>query len=168
MLLSGAEEGDVYKSPFSIFKSRSVWLITNLFATILASSVVKGFQDMIAQLSLLAVLMPIVASMGGTTGNQTLAVAVRALATKELTSCNTFTDDFKEFLVGLMNGMLFAALIAAITWFLFHDEKICLIIALAMLCNLTLASLAGILIPLILNKFKADPAISSGVFDCFD
>ena len=164
MLLSGAEEGDVYKSPFSIFKSRSVWLVTNLFATILASTVVKGFQDIIAQLSVLAVLMPIVASMGGTTGNQTLAVVVRALATKELTSRNTARMILKEFLVGLMNGMLFAGMIAAITWFLFHDEKICLIIALAMLCNLTLASLAGILIPLILNRFKADPAISSGVF----
>lgn len=164
MLLSGAEEGDVYKSPFSIFKSRSVWLVTNLFATILASSVVKGFQDIIAQLSVLAVLMPIVASMGGTTGNQTLAVVVRALATKELTSQNTLRMILKEFLVGLMNGMLFAGLIALVTWFLFHNDKICLIIALAMLCNLTLASLAGILIPLILNKCKADPAISSGVF----
>ena len=164
MLLSGAEEGDVYKSPFSIFRSRSVWLITNLFATILASSVVKGFQDIIAQLSVLAVLMPIVASMGGTTGNQTLAVVVRAIATKELTSQNTLRMILKEFLVGLMNGMLFAGLIALVTWFLFHNETICLIIALAMLCNLTLASLAGILIPLILNKCKADPAISSGVF----
>ena len=164
MLLSGAEEGDVYKSPFSIFKSRSVWLITNLFATILASSVVKGFQDIIAQLSVLAVLMPIVASMGGTTGNQTLAVVVRAIATKELTSRNTARMILKEFLVGLMNGMLFAGMIALVTWFLFHNDKICLIIALAMLCNLTLASLAGILIPLILNKCKADPAISSGVF----
>ena len=164
MLLSGAEEGDVYKSPFSIFKSRSIWLITNLFATILASSVVKGFQDIIAQLSVLAVLMPIVASMGGTTGNQTLAVVVRAIATKELTSQNTWRMIVKEFLVGLMNGMLFAGLIALVTWFLFHNDTICLIIALAMLCNLTLASLAGILIPLVLNKCKADPAISSGVF----
>lgn len=164
MLLSGADEGDVYKSPFSIFKSRSIWLITNLFATILASYVVKGFQDIIAQLSVLAVLMPIVASMGGTTGNQTLAVVVRAIATKELTSQNTWRMIVKEFLVGLMNGMLFAGLIALVTWFLFHNDTICLIIALAMLCNLTLASLAGILIPLVLNKCKADPAISSGVF----
>lgn len=164
MLLSGAEEGDVYKSPFSIFKSRSVWLVTNLFATIIASSVVKGFQDIIAQLSVLAVLMPIVASMGGTTGNQTLAVVVRALATKELTPRNTLRMIGKEFIVGLMNGMLFALMIAVVTWFLFHNQMICLIIALAMLCNLTLASLAGILIPLLLNKLKADPAISSGVF----
>ena len=164
MLLSGAEEGDVYKSPFSIFRSRSVWLITNLFATILASSVVKGFLDIISPLTVSAGLMPIVASMGGTTGNQTLAVVVRAIATKELTSQNTLRMILKEFLVGLMNGMLFAGLIALVTWFLFHNETICLIIALAMLCNLTLASLAGILIPLILNKCKADPAISSGVF----
>ena len=89
---------------------------------------------------------------------------MRAIATKELTSRNTARMILKEFLVGLMNGMLFAGLIALVTWFLFNNETICLIIALAMLCNLTLASLAGILIPLILNKCKADPAISSGVF----
>ncbi len=165
MHLSGTEEGDVYRSVFSIFRSRVVWLITNLFATILAASVVKGFQDIIAQVSILAVLMPIVASMGGTTGNQTLAVVVRALATKELTSCNTLRVIGKEFLVGLSNGMLFAGLIALIThiWFPEH-QIISLIIAIAMLINLTIASLAGILIPLLLNKLKVDPAISSGVF----
>lgn len=104
MHLSGAEEGDVYKSVFGIFRSRSIWLITNLFATILASTVVKEFQDIIAEISVLAVLMPIVASMGGTTGNQTLAVVVRALATKELTSRNTLRMIGKEFMVGVVNG----------------------------------------------------------------
>lgn len=165
MHLSGAEEGDVYKSVFGIFRSRSVWLITNLFATILASTVVKEFQDIIAEISVLAVLMPIVASMGGTTGNQTLAVVVRALATKELTSRNTLRVIGKEFLVGLSNGMLFACLIALIThiWFPEH-QIISLIIATAMLINLTIASLAGILIPLLLNRLRVDPAISSGVF----
>ena len=88
MLLTGAESNDVYRSVFSIFKSRSIWLVTNLFATIVAASVVGEFQDIIAQLSILAVLMPIVASMGGTTGQQTLAVVVRSLATKELNSRN--------------------------------------------------------------------------------
>ncbi|MDO5387105.1 MAG: magnesium transporter [Pseudomonadota bacterium] len=165
MHLSGAEEGDVYKSVRDIFKSRIPWLITNLAATIMASSVVRGFQDIIAQISILAVLMPIVASMGGTTGNQTLAVVVRALATKELTSRNTLKMIFKEFMVGFLNGTLFAALIALITWLLFPDyQQMCLIIAIAMLCNLCIASLAGILIPLTLNKFKVDPAVSSGVF----
>lgn len=165
MHLSGAEEGDVYKSVQDIFKSRIPWLITNLAATIMASSVVREFQDIIAQISILAVLMPIVASMGGTTGNQTLAVVVRALATKELTSRNTLKMIFKEFMVGFLNGTLFAALIALITWLLFPDyQQMCLIIAIAMLCNLCIASLAGILIPLTLNKFKVDPAVSSGVF----
>lgn len=165
MHLSGAEEGDVYKSVRDIFKSRIPWLVTNLAATIMASSVVRGFQDIIAQISILAVLMPIVASMGGTTGNQTLAVVVRALATKELTSRNTLKMIFKEFMVGFLNGTLFAALIALITWLLFPDyQQMCLIIAIAMLCNLCIASLAGILIPLTLNKFKVDPAVSSGVF----
>ena len=165
MHLSGAEEGDVYKPVSAIFKSRVIWLVTNLFATIVAASVVKGFQDVIAQISVLAVLMPIVASMGGTTGNQTLAVVVRALATKELTSRNTLRMIGKEFLVGLCNGVMFAGLIALITHFWFPDQMmISVIIAVAMLCNLTIASLAGILIPLLLNKMKVDPAISSGVF----
>lgn len=165
MHLSGAEEGDVYKSVFGIFRSRSVWLITNLFATILASTVVKEFQDIIAEISVLAVLMPIVASMGGTTGNQTLAVVVRALATKELTSRNRLRMIGKEFMVGVVNGFLFACLIGLITWFMFPARhELSAIIAIAMLCNLSLASLAGILIPLTLNRFKVDPAISSGVF----
>lgn len=165
MHLSGAEEGDVYKSVKDIFKSRIPWLLTNLAATVMASSVVKGFQDIIAQISILAVLMPIVASMGGTTGNQTLAVVVRALATKELTSRNTLRMIFKEFMVGFLNGMLFAGLIALVTLLLFPDyQQMSLIIAIAMLCNLCIASLAGILIPLTLNKFKVDPAVSSGVF----
>ena len=165
MHLSGAEEGDVYKSVPSIFKSRIPWLITNLFATILASSVVREFESIIAQISLLAVLMPIVASMGGTTGNQTLAVVVRALATKELTSRNTLRMILKEFMVGLMNGLLFAAMIAGLTWLIFPDyHQMSVVIAIAMLCNLCIASLAGILIPLTLSRFKVDPAVSSGVF----
>ena len=165
MHLSGTEEGDVYKSVFNIFRSRAVWLITNLLATIVAASVVKGFQDIIAEVSTLAVLMPIVASMGGTTGQQTLAVAVRALATKELTSRNTIKVIGKEFAVGLCNGLLFAGLIWGITHLMF-PEKIMIsnIIAVSMLCNLMIAGLAGILIPLTLNKLKIDPAISSGVF----
>ncbi len=165
MALSGAEEGDVYKSPFAIFKSRVIWLITNLIATILASMVISGFENMIAEIAVLAVLMPIVASMGGTMGNQTLAVVIRALATKELTSRNTWRMIGKEFLVGLMNGLLFAGMIGVITWYRFPEyERLSLVIGLAMLINLAIASLAGILIPLILNKCKADPAISSGVF----
>lgn len=165
MHLSGTEEGDVYKSVFEIFRSRSVWLVTNLLATILASYVVKGFQDIIAEVSTLAVLMPIVASMGGTTGQQTLAVIVRALATKELTSRNTLRMIGKEFRVGFCNGTLFAAMIWGVTHIMFPDKiMISNIIAIAMFCNLIIASLAGILIPLTLNKFKVDPAISSGVF----
>jgi len=165
MALSGAEEGDVYKSPLAIFKSRVVWLITNLVATILASSVISGFENMISQIAVLAVLMPIVASMGGTMGNQTLAVVIRALATKELTSRNTWRMIGKEFLVGLINGILFAGLIGIITWYRFPEyQGLSMVIGLAMLINLAIASLAGILIPLILNKCKVDPAISSGVF----
>ena len=165
MHLSGTEEGDVYKSVFSIFKSRVAWLVTNLVATILAASVVKEFQEVIAQISVLAVLMPIVASMGGTTGNQTLAVVVRALATRELNSTNTVRMIIKEFLVGVNNGLLFALLIGVITYLWFPDYRmISIIIAIAMLMTVAIASLSGILVPLILNKLKIDPAVSSGVF----
>ncbi len=165
MHLSGTEEGDVYRSVFSIFRSRVMWLITNLCATIVAATVVKGFQDVIAQVSVLAVLMPIVASMGGTTGQQTLAVVVRALATKELTSSNTMRMIAKEFLVGVSNGFLFALLIGIITHFWFPNYSvISFIIAVAMLINLSVASLAGILIPLIMTRLKVDPAVSSGIF----
>ena len=165
MGIAGAESGDVYRSVFDIFKSRSVWLVTNLFATIIAASVVGGFQDIIAEMSVLAVLMPIVASMGGTTGQQTLAVVVRSLATKELNSRNALRMIGKEFMVGLCNGLLFAVMIGEAVY-IWVPEKMIIsyIIALAMLCNLTVASLAGILIPLTLNKLKVDPAISSGVF----
>lgn len=165
MHLTGTEGNDVYRSIFDIFKSRSIWLVTNLFATIIAASVVGEFQEIIAQLSLLAVLMPIVASMGGTTGQQTLAVVVRSLATKELNSRNAARMVGKEFMVGLCNGVLFACMIgtAVKIWFP-EQDMISYIIGLAMLCNLTVASLAGILIPLTLNKLKVDPAISSGVF----
>lgn len=163
--LSGAEEGDVYRSVFDIFKSRSLWLTTNLFATLVASSVIEGFQDIISQLAVIAVLMPIVASMGGTTGNQTLAVVVRAIATKELTSRNTWRMILKEFIVGVCNGLLFAVLMGIITYLRFPEYyMMAIVIGVAMLINLAIASLAGILIPLILNKLKADPAISSGVF----
>lgn len=165
MHLSGTEGHDVYRSIFAIFRSRSVWLVTNLFATLIAASVVEGFQDIIAQLSILAVLMPIVASMGGTTGQQTLAVVVRSLATKALTSRNAARMVGKEFMVGICNGMLFALMIGVAVKIWFPDQyMISYIIALAMLCNLTVASLAGILIPLTLNRLKVDPAISSGVF----
>jgi len=163
--LSGVGEGDIYKSVVGIFKSRIGWLIINLFAVFMASSVVKEFEPIIAQASVLAVLMPIVASMSGTTGQQTLAVVVRALATKELTSRNTFRMIGKEFCVGLMNGILFAALIAFVTHLIFPDQHlISLIIAIAMLINLCIASLAGILIPLTMSKLHFDPAAASGVF----
>ncbi len=125
----------------------------------------QGFEDIIAQLSVLAVLMPIVASMGGTTGQQTLAVVVRSIATKELTSRNTLRVIGKEFLVGLLNGILFAGLIWIVVSVWFPEQQtLKYIISLAMICNLCIASLAGILIPLTLNKLGADPAISSGVF----
>lgn len=165
MYMSGADEGDIYRPVLGIFKSRATWLSTNLFATIFASYVIDGFQDIIVQIAAIAVLLPIVASMAGTTGNQTLAVIIRALATKELNSQNTKKMILKEFLVGICNGLLFATLVAGVTLFRFPQyQMLALVIGLAMLITLTIAGLAGILIPLILVKFKVDPAIASNIF----
>ena len=108
--------------------------------------------------------MPIVASMGGNAGTQTLTVVVRALATKELTSANVRRVFNREVLIGLMNGIAFAVIAAAITWGWFKDWQLACVIALAMIINLLAAALAGILVPLTLNRTGVDPAVSSTVF----
>jgi magnesium transporter len=130
----------------------------------MASFVVGQFEDVISKIVMLAVLMPIVASMGGNAGHQTLAITIRALALKELTKANMLRIVSKEFFVGALNGMIFALLIGTITWFWYQDASLTLVIALAMTLNLLSAGLAGILIPLIMEKLKIDPALSSSVF----
>ncbi|MBI4182533.1 MAG: magnesium transporter [Proteobacteria bacterium] len=164
MRLGGVQESDIYEPALETTRGRATWLLVNLATAIVAANVVGLFQGTIARVVALAVLMPIVAGMGGNAGTQTLTVAVRALATKELTATNALRIVWKEVLVGGMNGILFALLIGLIAWFWFESVWIGAVIAAAMLINLTVAGLAGTLIPLTFARFGIDPAVASGVF----
>jgi len=143
---------------------RFSWLVANLVTAIVASIVISFFEATIEQMVALAVLMPIVASMGGNAGTQTMTVAVRALATHDLGPANAMRVIWRECAVGLLNGLLFAVIMAAIAYFWFGSDGLGLVIGVAMVVNLFAAALAGILIPLGLDELNLDPAIASGVF----
>ncbi len=160
--VSGAS--DIYKDIISKTKSRFSWLAINLLTAILASVVINMFQATIEQIVALAVLMPIVASMGGNAGTQTLTIAVRALATKEMSNANVWRFIMKETAVGFLNGVLFAILVGLVTWFWFSSSILGLVIALAMIVNMLVAGIFGISIPVLLDKTSIDPALASGVF----
>jgi magnesium transporter len=162
--VGNADVSSLYSAIMRTASSRFPWLGINLVTAFIASSVVGLYEDSIAKLAALAVLMPIVAGMGGNAGTQTLATAVRALATRELNSSNALRVTSRELLVGIINGLLFASIVGAIAYLWFHDTYLAVAIAGAMLINLTVAGFAGIMIPLTLNKMGADPAASAGVF----
>jgi magnesium transporter len=143
---------------------RFAWLFVNLFTAILASAVISLFDTTIESMVALAVLMPIVASMGGNAGTQTMTVAVRALATKELNPANIVRVVIRETAVGLINGFAFALIMAAIAIAWFGTDQLGLVIGTAMVVNLLAAALAGIFIPLTLARMGFDPAVSSTVF----
>ncbi|CAN5228915.1 magnesium transporter [soil metagenome] len=149
---------------WTIAKGRFSWLIVNLATAFLASSVLGLFEGQLEQMVALAVLAPIVASQGGNAATQTMTVAVRALATRELNPNNASRIVIREGLVGLMNGIAFAVItgIAAVAWF--RIPALGVVIGLAMLVNLVAGALGGILIPMVLEKVKADPAVASGTF----
>ncbi len=159
--LSGVSEPDFYRDIVTTTRSRFTWLFVNLLTAILASWVISFFEGTLQSIVALAVLMPIVASQGGNAGTQTLAVAVRGLALRELTSVNALGFLAKEASVGAFNGLLFAGIISICAGLWYHNWIIALVIALAMIINMVAAGLAGAFIPLVLNKFKIDPAISS-------
>ncbi len=159
----GAEE-TISDTVFAITKSRFTWLFVNLLTAVLASWVISLFDATLEQMVALAVLMPIVASMGGNAGTQTMTVAVRALATRDLSPLNAMKVCFRECAVGLINGLIFAVIIGLFAWAWFGPETLGLVIAAAMIINLLAAALAGILVPLVLDYFDIDPAISSGTF----
>ena len=161
--LGGVQEDDFYEAILQTTKSRFSWLLVNLFTAIVASLVIGLFDAAIEQVVALAVLMPIVASMGGNAGTQTLTVAVRALAMKELTTTNAARIVGKEVVVGGINGILFAVLIGLVTWAWFGDPTIGLIIGAAMIVNLLLAGFVGVTIPLVMQRLNIDPAIGSAV-----
>jgi len=159
-----ADDSSLYRSIMSTAHSRFIWLVINLATAFLASSVIGLFEDSIAKLSALAVLMPICASMGGNAGTQTLATVIRSLATRELNASNVFRVMWKETFIGMINGLLFAAITGVFAYVWFDDLLLGIVIGLAMITNMIAAGMAGMTIPLVLDKFGADPADSAVVF----
>ena len=162
--LAGVAEVDLYSAMLDTTRARFPWLVVNLATAILASAVIGIFEGTIQQIVALAVLMPIVASMGGNAGTQTLTVAVRAIAMKDLTEATTRRFIGKETLVGAANGILFAVMVAGVAWLWFGSPEIAMVIAAAMIVNMIVAGLSGTLIPLALERANVDPAIASSVF----
>lgn len=162
--LGGVSEPDTYRALLQTTRARFNWLFVNVWTAFLASAVVGLFSDTLEKVVALAALMPIVAGMGGNAGTQSLTVAVRALAMKELSSANAPRVVLKEALVGVFNGLAFAAIAAAFTAIAYHDLRLSAVIAAAMVINLTVACLFGTLIPICLNKLKVDPALASSIF----
>ncbi len=162
--MGGVSETDLYSAVLQTTRSRFTWLVVNLGTAVVASLVIGLFEATISQIVALAVLMPIVASMGGNAGTQTVTVAVRALALKELSGKGTRRFVWKEVMVGLVNGILFAVLVGAVTWAWFQQPLLGAVIAIAMIVNMLSAGLFGTLIPIGLEKLKIDPAVASSVF----
>ncbi|MBF9049562.1 magnesium transporter [Roseobacter sp. HKCCD9010] len=162
--LAGVGEGRLSDRIIDTTRRRFPWLAVNLITAILASLVIAQFEAAIAQLVALAVLMPIVASMGGNAGTQSLTVAVRAIATKDLTRSNLMRVIVREAGVGLINGLIFAVVMGAVGLIWFGSMALGGVIALAMVINLLVAGLAGILVPVTLDRFGVDPALASGAF----
>ncbi len=162
--LAGVGEGSLSDRVIATTKSRFPWLAVNLVTAIFASLVISLFEETIAGLVALAVLMPIVASMGGNAGTQSLTVAVRALATRDLTTANVWRVIKREVLVGLINGLIFAVVMGIVGVVWFNSPMLGVVIAVAMVINMVVAGLAGTVIPVILEKMGVDPALASGAF----
>ena len=163
-LLSGAGEGDINEPIRMTVRTRVLWLIINLGATICSASVVGVFQGEIRKYAILAALMPIVSALGGNAGTQTLAVVVRALATNQLTSANTAWMLFREFRIAIANGIALAVVGALGTFVVLRDAQLSLVFAMALVINSLVAGLVGVLVPVTLDKSRIDPAVSSAVF----
>jgi magnesium transporter len=162
--LAGVGDEEITDSILRKTKRRFNWLLLNLLTALLATWVISKFGATIEQMIALAFLMPIVASMGGNAGMQTLAVTVRAIATKELSSENFTKIVSKEFVIGILNGIIFAIITGIIVQLWFREINLTIIIAASMIVNMIVAGLFGILVPVSLKKFDIDPAIASSVF----
>ena len=162
--LAGVGDEEITDSVFVKTKRRFNWLLLNLFTALLATWVISIFGASIEQMVALAFLMPIVASMGGNAGMQTLAVTIRAIATKELSSGNFNRVVGKEFLIGILNGFIFAIITATIVQLWFKEFNLSMLIAISMILNMIVAGLFGILVPVSLKKLNIDPALASSVF----
>jgi len=164
MALAGVGESNLRSSLLETLQGRSGWLLVNLVTAIMASVVIGVFDATIEQLVALAVLMPIVASMGGNAATQTVTVAVRAIALRQLDSVSTRSFVLREALVAFMNGLLFALLAAAISFAWFKDAEMAVVMGVAMLANLLVAGISGTLVPIGLLRAGVDPAVASSVF----
>ncbi len=162
--LAGVGNEEITDSVIVKTKRRFNWLLLNLFTALLATWVISKFGASIEQMVALAFLMPIVASMGGNAGMQTLAVTIRAIATKELSSSNFNRIVGQEFLIGILNGIIFAIITAAIVHLWFNVAALSMLIAISMVLNMIVAGLFGILVPVSLKKLNIDPALASSVF----
>lgn len=162
--MAGVDRGDLYRAVLSTTGTRFRWLFVNLLTAILASVVISFFDATINEIVALAILMPIVASMGGNAGTQALTVAVRALSTHELSGTNAWRVIWKETLIGILNGAAFAVITGIVTTFWFGSALLGLIIAAAMIVNLIVAGFFGVSIPLLLERAGSDPAVASTVF----
>ena len=162
--LAGVGDEEITDSVMLKTKRRFNWLLLNLFTALLATWVISFFGASIEQMVALAFLMPIVASMGGNAGMQTLAVTIRAIATKELSKSNFNRVVGKEFLIGILNGIIFAIITAIIVQLWFKELNLSLLIGISMILNMIVAGLFGILVPVSLKKMNIDPALASSVF----
>jgi magnesium transporter len=157
-----AAEEELSDTVWDIMRSRSTWLFVNLCTALLASSVIGMFEESLQKMVALAVLMPIVASMGGNAGTQTMTVAVRAIATREIGRANVWRIIRREVIVGLLNGLTFAILLAGVAVVWFGTANLGVVVGLALVVTLVCAAFGGIVIPLVLDRFDVDPAVASG------
>ncbi|MDG1413599.1 MAG: magnesium transporter, partial [Alphaproteobacteria bacterium] len=164
MALAGVSDGSIRTSIIETLRARSAWLMLNLMTAVLASLVIGMFEETIEKVVALAVLMPIVASMGGNAGTQTVTVAVRAIAMREFSPKTAITFGIRELFVGILNGLVFAVIAAVLSYIWFRQLDVSLILGFAMLINLVVAGISGTLVPLILLRTGVDPAVASSVF----
>ncbi len=162
--IAGVGDEEITDSVLRKTKRRFSWLLLNLFTALLATWVISKFGATIEQMVALAFLMPIVASMGGNAAMQTLAVTIRAIATKQLSSSNFSKIVTKEFVIGVLNGFIFAIITGLIVQLWFKEINLSILISVSMVLNMMVAGLFGILVPVTLKKFNIDPAIASSVF----
>lgn len=164
LLLAGVNDGNLHSSSFSTARSRAPWLLTSLFTSFLAVSIIAIFSDQIEKIVALAVLLPIVASLAGNSGTQALTILVRAIATNEISNISALKIIVKEVTVGSFNGMILAFLAALVCYFWSGNSHLSVVFAVAIFGTQIIGGFFGAAIPLLLHKFKFDPAISSGVF----
>ncbi len=162
--LSGAGDGDINEPVIDSYKARVRWLLTNLVTALVASTIIGIFEGTIERMVALATLMPIVAGVGGNAGSQTMAVTVRALATNQITASNTRRTIIREIRVAVLNGATVAAVIGCGVGLVFGNAQLGAVIAAAMLTNIVTAGLAGVAVPLTLERMGADPAVASSIF----